>query len=156
MKRAEAVIKVKEAALDNAKLRLSYTSIIAPETGRIGKSSVQKGQFIQAGQPLFTIVNNDDFWIVANFKETQIENMKEGQAVEISLDAYPDKKITGKIVSLSEATGARFSLLPPDNASGNFVKITQRVPVRISIDNLNELKPILKAGISAEIEVKVK
>ncbi|HEY0262346.1 MAG TPA: HlyD family secretion protein [Chitinophagales bacterium] len=156
VKRAQAVIKVKQAALDNAKLRLSYTLIAAPETGRIGKSAVQAGQFIQAGQPLFTIVNNDDFWIVANFKETQIENMHEGQAVDISLDAYPDKKITGKIQSLSEATGARFSLLPPDNASGNFVKITQRVPVRISIDGLDSLRSLLKAGISAEIEVKVK
>lgn len=156
MKRAEAVLKVKQAQLDNAKLRLSYTTITAPESGKIGKSTVQKGQYIQPGQPLFTIVNSEDFWIVANFKETQIENMHEGQAVEIELDAYSDRKITGKIESLSEATGAKFSLLPPDNASGNFIKITQRIPVRISIDNLKDVRDILKAGLSAEIEVKVK
>lgn len=156
MKRAEAVLKVKQAQLDNVKLRLSYATIIAPESGKIGKSTVQKGQYIQPGQPLFTIVNSEDFWIVANFKETQIENMHEGQAVDIELDAYPDTKITGKIESLSEATGAKFSLLPPDNASGNFIKITQRVPVRISISNLDKVREILKAGLSAEIEVKVK
>lgn len=156
IKRAEAIVKVKQAQLENAKLRLSYATVIAPESGKIGKSAVQQGQFIQPGQPLFTIVNSEDFWIVANFKETQIENMHEGQAVEIKLDAYSDKKISGKIESLSEATGAKFSLLPPDNASGNFIKITQRIPVRISIDNLSEVRDILKAGLSAEIEVKVK
>ena len=155
IRKTEALLKVKEAAVENAKLRLSYTSITAPESGKIGKCNVQPGQYIQPGQPLFSIVNSHDFWVIANFKETQIEKMQIGQEVDIKLDAYPSKKITGKIASLSEATGAKFSLLPPDNASGNFIKVTQRVPVRINIVDVDALKEILKAGLSAEIEVKV-
>jgi membrane fusion protein (multidrug efflux system) len=155
-RKAEAILKMKQAAIDNAKLKLSYTTITAPESGKIGKCNVQPGQYLQPGQALFTIVNDDNFWVVANFKETQIENMKEGQAVEIKLDAYPNQKIEGTISSLSEATGAKFSLLPPDNASGNFIKVTQRVPVRIAINNISAIKSLLKAGLSAEVEVKVK
>jgi membrane fusion protein (multidrug efflux system) len=155
-RKAEAILKMKQAAIENAKLKLSYTTITAPESGKIGKCNVQPGQYLQPGQALFTIVNDDNFWVVANFKETQIENMQEGQAVEIKLDAYPKQKIEGTISSLSEATGAKFSLLPPDNASGNFIKVTQRVPVRIAINNISAIKSLLKAGLSAEVEVKVK
>ena len=155
LKRAEATIAVRKAQLDQAELRLGYTRSPASISGKIGKKNMEPGQYVQPGQTLCTIVNDDSYWIVANFKETQIGRMSEGQAVEIHLDAFPDKMITGKIVSLSEATGAKFALLPPDNASGNFVKVTQRVPVKIAIDNVADLRGQLRAGLSAEVEVKV-
>ena len=156
LKRAEAGIGLRRAQLEQAKLRLSFTRILAPISGKIGKKNMEPGQFIQPGQTLCTVVNDASYWIVANFKETQIGRMTEGQAVDIKLDAFPNKKITGKIVSLSEATGAKFALLPPDNASGNFIKTTQRLPVKISIDNADEVKSLLRAGLSAEVEVRVK
>ena len=155
LQRAEATIAVRKAQLDQAQLRLGYTRIPAPISGKIGKKNMEPGQYVQPGQTLCTIVNDDSYWIVANFKETQIGRMSEGQSVEIHLDAYPDKPITGKIASLSEATGAKFALLPPDNASGNFVKVTQRVPVKIALDNVADLRGILRAGLSAVVEVKV-
>ncbi|HVE00005.1 MAG TPA: HlyD family secretion protein [Cytophagaceae bacterium] len=154
--RANAAIDTRKAMLEQAKLRFSYTKIYAPISGRIGKKNLEKGQYIQPGQPLFNIVNNEKFWIIANFKETQLYNMKIGQAVEIKIDGYPDRKIMGKITAFSDATGAKFALLPPDNATGNFVKVTQRVPVKIDFDNLSEIKDILKAGLSVEIDVEVK
>lgn len=156
LKRAEASIAVRKAQLDQANLRLGFTRIPAPISGKIGKKNMEPGQYVQPGQTLCTIVNDDAYWIVANFKETQIGRMSEGQPVEITLDAYPGKVITGKIASLSEATGAKFALLPPDNASGNFVKVTQRVPVKIAIDDVAALQGLLRAGLSAEVEVKVK
>ena len=156
IQRAQAAIATRQAALDAAKLRLSYTRILAPASGKVGKTNLQPGQFVQAGQPLFTIVNNEQFWIIANFKETQIKNLKIGQPVDIEIDGYPNQKITGKITSFSEATGARFSLLPPDNASGNYVKVTQRVPVKIDFDSIEKVRPILKAGLSVNVDVKVK
>ncbi len=155
LKRAEATIAVRKAQLDQMQLRLSFTRIPAPIAGKIGKKNMEPGQYVQPGQTLCTIVNEDTYWIIANFKETQIGRMAEGQPVEIHLDAYPDKVITGKIASLSEATGAKFSLLPPDNASGNFVKVTQRVPVKIALDDVESLRGLLRAGLSAEVEVKV-
>lgn len=156
IQKAQAAIAIRKAALEKAKLQESYVNIYAPASGKIGKTNLQPGQFIQPGQPLFTIVNNERFWIVANFKETQLKNLKLGQPVEIEIDGYPNKKFTGHITSFSEATGAKFSLLPPDNASGNYVKVTQRVPVQIEFDNTPELKQILKAGLSANVDVKVK
>jgi membrane fusion protein, multidrug efflux system len=137
-------------------LRLTYMRAMSPISGRIGKKNMEPGQYIQPGQILCTVINDSEYWIVANFKETQIERLHEGLPVEIKLDAYPERKIMGKIESMSEATGAKFALLPPDNASGNFIKVTQRVPVKISLDNPTDLKDILRAGLSAEIEVKVK
>jgi membrane fusion protein (multidrug efflux system) len=156
IQRAQATIATRKAALEQAKLRLSYTQIYAPSNGRVGKTNLEKGQYIQPGQSLTTVVNNETFWLVANFKETQLKSLSLGQPVEITLDGYPDQKIHGKITSFSEATGARFSLLPPDNSSGNFVKVTQRVPVKIEFDNSPDLKPILKAGLSAEVDVRIK
>jgi membrane fusion protein (multidrug efflux system) len=156
IQKAHAIIATRKAALDQAKLRLSYTKIYAPSNGSVGKTNLEKGQYIQPGQALTTVVNNEVFWLVANFKETQLRKLSIGQPVEIKLDGYPDNKINGKIASFSEATGARFSLLPPDNASGNFVKVTQRVPVKIEFENTPELKPILKAGLSAEVDVRIK
>jgi membrane fusion protein (multidrug efflux system) len=155
IQRAEAVVNVKKAMIDQAKLRLSYTNIAAPISGKIGKKNVEVGQYIQPGQSLMTIINDSTYWVIANFKETQIGRMKVGQEVEIKLDAYPNQPLKGRIASLSEATGAKFSLLPPDNASGNFVKLTQRVPVKIEVENIAQYKDILRAGLSVDVAVKV-
>lgn len=155
IKKVHALIDTRKAALDQAKLKINYCTITAPVSGRIGKRNLEKGQYIQPGTPLFSIVNDESFWIVANFKETQLEKMKEGQEVDIVLDGYPDTPIKGKISSFSLATGAKFSLLPPDNATGNFVKVTQRVPVRIDLLNAAQYKNILRAGLSAEVEVSI-
>ena len=154
VKRAEALKETRKAMLDQAKLRLSYCSISAPATGKIGKCNINIGQFLQAGQTLFTIVNSEKFWVVANFKETQLKSLKEGGEANLIVDGFPDQKITGRIASLSEATGSRFALLPPDNATGNFVKVTQRVPVKIAIENFSEYKTMLRAGMSVTVEVK--
>jgi membrane fusion protein, multidrug efflux system len=156
LKKARASIATRQALLDQAKLRLSYCQIIAPVSGRIGKRNIERGQMIQPGTPLFSIVNNENFWIVANFKETQLEKMREEQEVNIKLDGYPDLDIKGKVGSFSQATGSKFALLPPDNATGNFVKVTQRVPVRIELIHPEQYKDILRAGLSAEVEVSVK
>lgn len=156
IQKANALIATRNAALEKAQLQLTYANVFAPATGKIGKTNLQVGQFVQPGQPLFTIVNNEQFWVVANFKETQLRKLKVGQPVEIKIDGYPDRKITGKITSFSEATGAVTSLLPPDNASGNYIKVTQRVPVKIDFDNIGQVKDILKAGLSVNADVKVK
>lgn len=155
IRKAEALIATRKAALEQAKLRLSYAKIYAPVTGRIGKKSIEPGQYVQPGQNLFTIVNNEDFWVVANFKETQLSDLHIGSHADIYVDGYPDKKIEGTIQSFSEATGAKFSLLPPDNASGNFVKVTQRVPVKIQFVNTPELRKMLKAGLSARVDIRL-
>ncbi len=151
-----ALIETRKASYDQAQLRLSYCKIIAPVTGRIGRRNLEKGQMIQAGSPLFSIVNDEKFWIVANFKETQLEKMQEGQNVTVKLDGYPELEIMGKVTSFSQATGSKFSLLPPDNATGNFVKVTQRVPVKIEIIDPLKYKGVLRSGLSAEVEVNVK
>ncbi len=156
IKKMEAILKVKQTVLDQAKLRLSYTHIDAPVSGKTGKINVAKGQYVQPGQNLFTIINDADVWVTANFKETQLEKMRVGQPVDIKIDAFPNLKITGKITTISDATGAKFSLLPADNASGNFVKLVQRVPVKIAIDNPQQYKDLLRAGLSTEVAVKVK
>lgn len=153
IQKAEASLEIKKAAIEQQKLKISYSKIYAPQSGKLGKKNVTAGQYIQAGSPLFSIVNDSTYWIVANFKETQIKKFHPGMPVEISLDAYPDLRISGSIESLSDATGAKFSLLPPDNASGNFVKVTQRVPVKIAIANLDKYKDVLRAGLSAEITI---
>jgi membrane fusion protein (multidrug efflux system) len=156
IQKINALIETRKAALDQAELRLSYCLLYAPSNGRIGKRNLEIGQYIQPGQSLFTVVNDDKFWIVANFKETQIESMRIGQDVEVKVDGYPDVRILGKVSSFSLATGAKFSLLPPDNSTGNFVKVTQRVPVKIELDNEASYKNILKSGLSVDVEVKVK
>jgi membrane fusion protein (multidrug efflux system) len=153
--RAESMLNSKKALIEQQQLKISYTKIYAPLAGKIGKKNVTEGQFVQAGAPLFTIVNDTTYWIIANFKESQIRRLRPGMAVEIELDAYPKMPLAGTIESLSEATGARFALIPPDNASGNFVKVTQRVPVRIKITNIQEYHNILKAGLSAQISISL-
>jgi len=146
----------RQADVDYAKLQLSYTNIVAPASGMVSKKNVQLGQLVQAGQTLFNIVNDSSIYITANFKETQLDNIRPGQKCDIDVDAYPDLKLHGSVYNFSPATGAKFSLLPPDNATGNFVKVVQRVPVKIKIDadaaTLNKLRP----GMSVAVSVIVK
>lgn len=154
--KAEAVLGVKRVKIEQQKLKLTYSKVYAPTSGRIGKKSIEAGQFIQAGQPLMTIVQDSGFWVIANFKETQVNHLKVGTEVELKLDAYPTRALKGRIISLAESTGAKTSLLPPDNASGNFVKVTQRVPVKIEILDLAQNRDILRAGLSLEVSVPLK
>ena len=151
--RAMALIEMKKTKIKETELKLSYTKIITPNAGKIGKKNINIGQFVQAGTPLFSIVNDSSYWIVANFKESQLESLQEGKSVKIRLDAFPDLDIEGNILSLSDATGAKFSLLPPDNSSGNFIKVTQRIPVKIAINNQAAFKNKLRAGMSVFITV---
>lgn len=154
--KATAGLDVKKAKIEQTKLKITYTKIYAPQAGKIGKKNVSEGQFVQAGTPLFSIVNDTTYWVIANFKENQLKKLYPGKEVEIEIDAFPDQKITGVIESLSEATGAKFSLLPPDNASGNFVKVTQRVPVKIQIKNINQYRNMLRAGLSVFVVADTK
>ncbi|MDB5230542.1 MAG: HlyD family secretion protein [Chitinophagaceae bacterium] len=152
---AASTIKQKQVDVENAKLNLSYTVVTAPEDGMVSKVNVQEGQFVQAGQSFFSIVrNNDPVWVVANFKETQFNKMKVGQKVTIHADAFPGHDFEAKVSSFSPATGARFALLPPDNASGNFVKVVQRLPVKIEFANPNDpLLKQLRAGMNVNVDV---
>jgi membrane fusion protein, multidrug efflux system len=151
--RALAMIDMKKTKIKETELKLSYTKIITPSAGKIGKKNINIGQFVQAGTPLFSIVNDSSYWIVANFKESQLESLQEGKKATIRIDAYPDLVVEGTILSLSDATGAKFSLLPPDNSSGNFIKVTQRIPVKIAINNQAAFKNKLRAGMSVFITV---
>lgn len=153
IKVAESVIAQRKADLDYAKLQLSYTIINAPISGLTSKKNIQKGQFVQVGQPLVSIVSDSDIWVVANFKETQLEKMKIGQKVEVEVDAFKSRKLNAEIGSFSAATGARFSLLPPDNATGNFVKVVQRVPVKIKIKEDAKTMSMLRPGMSVRVTV---
>lgn len=149
---ALAEIQRRQAVIDRINLELSYTVITAPYDGKMGRKTIQKGQLIQAGQTLAFIVDEEaGKWVIANYKETQIKHMHIGQAVDIQTDAFPGEVFHGSIVSLSAATGSRFSLLPPDNATGNFVKITQRIPVRIKLTDAKAKTEILRAGMNAEV-----
>ena len=154
---ANTMIKQREVAVDEAKLNLSYAVIIAQESGMLSKVNVQAGQFLQAGQTLFNIVLSKDLWVVANFKETQLENMREGQKVTVHVDAYPGHPFDARVTSFSPATGSKFSLLPPDNSSGNFVKVVQRLPVKIRFDdNKDSLVNLLRPGMNVVVDVHVK
>ncbi|HNE51381.1 MAG TPA: HlyD family secretion protein [Chitinophagales bacterium] len=153
---AEVGTQQQQTNVDFAKLQLSYAYIIAPSDGFISKKNVQPGQLVNPGQILMSIVDDSQLWINANFKETQVERMKVGQEVTVKVDAYPDKTFKGKIESLQAATGSKFSLLPADNATGNFVKVVQRIPVRIAlIDDKNDAYD-LRAGMNVNVAVKVK
>jgi membrane fusion protein, multidrug efflux system len=152
---AAANIKRAQAQLEAAQLNLTYTVITAAIDGQVSKVDIQPGQLVQAGQSLFQIINNASAWVIANFKETQLNKMVEGQKVTIKVDAYPDYDFQGTIASFSPATGSRFSLLPPDNATGNFVKTIQRLPVKISLDATNDPKKIqlLRPGMNADVDI---
>ena len=155
---AEANISRAKAALDAANLNLSYTAVIAAIDGQVSKISIQEGQYLQPGQSLFYIISNTNVWIVANFKETQVDKMIEGQKVSIKIDAFPGDEFNGTLVSFSPATGSKFSILPPDNATGNFVKTIQRLPVKITFDESNDMAKIkkLRPGMNADVDVHLK
>ncbi len=155
-KAAAAQLKMREAELHNAELQLSYTAITAPADGHVSKKNVQPGQYVAPGQQLIALVGSRRLWVVANFKETQLENLRPGQKVSIRVDAYPGKEFEGEVESISSGTGARFALLPPDNASGNFVKVAQRVPVRILFTGKPDNEHKLAAGMNVVVEVRVK
>ncbi|MCZ4224114.1 HlyD family secretion protein [Pedobacter rhodius] len=147
------VISQRQSDIDFAKLQLSYTDIKAPASGIVSKKNVQKGQLVQPGQSLFSIVNDGSIYVTANFKETQLEKIKSGSKVEIEVDAYPEEKIQGEVYNFSPITGAKGSLLPPDNATGNFVKVVQRIPVKIKIHPSKEMLAKLRPGMSVKASV---
>ncbi|WP_413997778.1 HlyD family secretion protein [Flavobacterium sp. W1B] len=155
---AAANIKRAQALLDAAILNLSYTVITAAIDGQVSKIDIQPGQLVQPGQSLFYIINNKEAWVIANFKETQLNKMVMGQKVTIKVDAYPDYDFEGTITSFSPATGSRFSILPPDNATGNFVKTIQRLPVKINLNASNDAEKIklLRPGMNVDVDVHVK
>ncbi len=152
---ALANIQRAKAMLDAANLSLSYTIVTAAIDGQISKIGMQPGQLVQPGQSLFYIINNQETWVIANFKETQLDKMTLGLMVTIKVDAFPDTEFKGTITSFSPATGSRFSLLPPDNATGNFVKTIQRIPVKISLDASNDVEKMkkLRSGMNVDVDV---
>jgi membrane fusion protein (multidrug efflux system) len=151
---ADAQVAQAQAKADAVALELSYTSIKAPATGRATRKNVQPGQYVQVGQTLLAVVPQD-FWVTANFKETQLTHMRIGQPVEITVDAFPDRVFHGHIDSMQAGTGARFSMLPPENATGNFVKVVQRVPVKIVFDDGGESERMLGLGMSVTPAVRI-
>ncbi len=152
---AQAQVAQHRAALEAARLQLSYATLKAPVAGIVSKKAVEVGQFVQAGQPLLAIVQgNGDTWVSANFKETQLARMHPGQTATIEVDAYPGVTFRGRVESLAAATGARFSLLPPDNATGNFTKVVQRVPVKIVFTDPDPRHP-LRVGMNVNATVNL-
>ena len=155
IKKAQAMMEVRKARIDQQRLKISYCRVKAISNGKLGKRNVDEGQFVQAGTPFFTLVNDESYWIIANFKENQLKNIPVGKDVEIIVDSYPDLVIKGKVTSIADATGARVSLLPPDNATGNFVKVAQRIPIKIEILDAEKYKDLLRAGMSVVVSVHI-
>ncbi len=151
---AQAAVAVKQSDLNFAKLQLSYATITAPESGIASKRSIQLGQLVGAGSSLLAVVE-DSVWVEANFKETQLNDLKPGQKAEVVIDALNGQVINGSISTFAGATGALFSLLPPDNATGNFVKVVQRIPVKVILDTKNPAYKQLRPGLSVEVSVTV-
>ncbi len=151
-KSAAAQVAQKRALVEQAKLNLTYCTIVASATGIVGKKTVELGQNISPGQQLMAVVPLEDIWVIANFKETQLNRMQPGQRVRVEVDAY-DKTYTGKIVAVGGASGSRFSLLPPENATGNYVKVVQRIPVRINLDPGQNGDRRLRPGMSVDPKV---
>ena len=152
----ESAIKLAEAALNLAKLNLSYTVILATTDGVTGRKNIHEGELVQPGQALVTLVDGTEKWVIANYKETQTTDMKRNQLVEVRVDAIPDVKFEGRIASISDATGASYSLIPQNNSAGNFVKVEQRIPVRIEFTENNRPEDLqrLRAGMNVECYVK--
>jgi membrane fusion protein (multidrug efflux system) len=150
---ANATIEQRKADLESAKLDLSYTVITAPSDGTVSKVNVQVGQLLQPGQLLFSVVSGTAPWVVANFKETQFSRLHTGQKVTVHIDAFPGHDFEGKVTSLSPATGAKFALLPPDNASGNFVKTVQRLPVKIEFTTSDMFLKDIRPGMNVDVDV---
>lgn len=152
-----AAIKRAEAALDMARLNLSYTVVTAPCDGKLGRRELEEGQSVNAGQTITYIIPDTQKWVIANYKETQVENLHVGQTVRMTIDAVPDREFTGRVTAISGATGSKFSLVPTDNSAGNFVKIQQRVPVRIDFTDLSkEDNARLAAGMMVVVKAERK
>lgn len=151
---AEASVNVKQADLDFAKLQLSYATIKAPADGIASKRAIQVGQLVGAGSSLLAVVE-DSVWVEANFKETQLSDIKPGQTAEVTVDALDGQIIKGTVSSFAGATGALFSLLPPDNATGNYVKVVQRIPIKVVLDTKNPAYKSLRPGLSVEVSIRV-
>lgn len=152
----EAAIKLAEAALELAKLNLSYTVILATTDGVTGRKEIHEGELVQQGQTLVTLVDGTEKWVIANYKETQTTNMHIGQKVKINVDAIPGVRFEGKISSISDATGSAYSIIPQDNSAGNFVKVEQRIPIRIEFTSANKKEDLerLRAGMNVECTVE--
>src|SRR5467141_631036 len=151
---ADARVAAARAARDQAALQLSYTRITAPANGVVSKKAVELGQLVQPGQPLMTVVPLEDVWVTANLKETETADVTPGDSADITVDAYQGVHFRGHVESLSPATGAKFSLLPPDNATGNFTKVVQRIPVRIHLDSPVDPAHLLRPGMSVVATIK--
>ena len=152
----EAAIQRAEAAYEMAKLNLSYTVVLSPCDGKLGRRAIEEGQYISAGQSITYIIPNTEKWVIANYKETQIENLYVGQEVTITVDAFSDKKFKGRVTAIAPATGAKYSLVPTDNSAGNFVKIQQRIPVRIEFTDLSpEDNERFAAGMMVIVKAKL-
>ena len=145
---AAAKVEMARAALEQARLNLSYTEVRAQVNGVVSRRTAEVGQVVQPGQPLLALVSLDDIWVTASFKESQLRTIRPGQPVEIGVDAYGGRKYRGRVDSIAAATGARFSLLPPENATGNYVKVVQRVPVKIVFEQGQDKERVLRPGMS--------
>jgi membrane fusion protein (multidrug efflux system) len=153
---AEAHVQQVKAAVAQAELNMEYTTVKAPAKGIVSRKSVEPGQLVQPGQPLMALIPLDNIWVTANFKETQLTNMKPGQRATVTVDAYGGREFRGHVDSIAAATGARFSLLPPENATGNYVKVVQRVPVKIVLDGGQDAEHLLRPGMSVTPTVYTK
>ena len=153
---AEARAQLAESALDQARLNLEYTTIKAPVAGIVSKKTIEAGQVVQPGQPLMAVVPQEDIWITANFKETQLADMHQGQAATVSVDAFGGRVLNAHVDSIASATGAKFSLLPPENATGNYVKVVQRIPVKLVFEAGQDAEHQLRPGMSTVVKVRVK
>ena len=151
----KAAFDIAAAQLEQAKLNLEYTRITAPVAGRITRKNVEPGDYIQPGETLFSIVPHE-VWVIANFKETQLTHMQPGQPATIYIDAFPGREFKGHVESMQSGTGARFSLLPAENATGNYVKVVQRLPVKIVFDEPLDVQAAFAPGLSVVPEVKVR
>lgn len=151
----ETLVEMAETALELARLNLSYTIITAPADGTMGRKTIEEGQLIQPGQPVGSLVEDGEIWIIANYKETQLENIRQGANVNIVADAVPGTTYKGVVSDISPATGASFSLIPTDNSAGNFVKVEQRIPIRIEFtgENSAEAMQLLRCGMNVECEI---
>ncbi|WP_339485795.1 HlyD family secretion protein [Pseudomonas sp. EL_65y_Pfl2_R95] len=154
-KSLNAQIASARADIDQAKLNISRTEIRAPISGFVGQRAARNGQYVQTGAYLMSLVPDQDIWVQANFKETQIGHMRAGQSAELTFDSFPDTPIKGKVDSLFAASGAQFSLLPPDNATGNFTKVVQRIPVKLMFDKDNPLQGLIRPGMSVEVVIDI-
>ncbi|HEX4932971.1 MAG TPA: HlyD family secretion protein, partial [Gemmatimonadaceae bacterium] len=153
---ARARLDAAQAMRDNAALQLSYTRLVAPSAGYVSRKQVEPGQLVQAGQPVLTVVDGKDTWVTANFKETQLATLRVGQPAEFEVDAYDGCVAQGTVESLSAATGAKFALIPPDNATGNFTKVVQRVPVRVAVTTGCGPDRPLRPGMSVTIHIRTR